>query len=1141
MGVTEDYSQKNRSSRWAFLAVLQIVLPPIIIGIYLLIISDASTRLFRDYGLSQHKTSVIRVVSMAYNAIQPTLEEIRQGKLDEREGLARVRDMLHNMTYQDDGGQNYLFLLSNKGMGLAHPFEPQLEGVDRWNEYDAQGKYYIREIVQTALANPQGGFVTYLYPLPNSSALMQKISYVISIPELHAVLGTGIYLDIENKEQSQVIDNINGFLFVLVGLIAATSLFSVYQITKSSRRLAGEISEREKAQWNTQISEQNLRVVFDNIYDAIIIHDTEGKVMQVNQRGLELFGLPADHAGILTIYDISEVADASHNLLKDCWQRVQKGQEVIFEWRGRRWGSLDLFDVDVVLRPILWNGKKMILSVMRDIRERKKNEQAIIDSERKYRLLTENMRDVIWQVDAELRFTYLSPSVERIFGYSPGEFIGRQVWKLVTPQHVERIRQELDRYLVQISGSREGGAVFELEAKHKNGSTIWCGVNVSPIFDENRRLVGLQGVTRDITNRKKQQELLEHSEERLRSLMENSKDGINLFDEQGRAIEWNAAAENITGIPRSEAMGQYLWDIIWRSASEKWKTPAWHEYIKKEINETLQTGKPLFKRTEEVDFTLPDGSSRIVLQNLFPIKTVQGYRLGGILHDITERKKAEMLHMESEERFRSVVEQLAEGLILVDQNGLIIYWNKAFEEMVGIPRANAIGRFAWDVKMETLIPDQKTPEKAEQIIKEIQAVLNGMDTTSMEKSTRMEFTSNRRQKVLEQTTFRIHTPLGNLVAAIVRDVTEQHKAQQKIEHELMKIESLRQIDAHIIAQSPLEESMNAVVLQGKEHLRADGFNLLLLDEDGKRLKVVASAGLTYDVQECPHFADREGPGWSVVHSKRMIRYERNKDAHILHNCDCFQNEQFETYIGVPITSKHSLVGVMEGFLKEGHIIDQDWINYLETLAGQAAIAYESHRLLEHLEYSNQQLSEAYDATIAGWSKALELRDKETKGHSERVMELACKLAIRLGFSEEEMTHFRRGVLLHDIGKMGIPDNILLKPAPLSDEEWLIMKQHPVFAYDLLSPIAYLRPALDVAYAHHERWDGSGYPRALKGEEIPLAARIFSVVDVWDALISDRPYRQAWDSAEVKKYLITNRGVLFDPQVVDVFLEIVVGD
>jgi putative nucleotidyltransferase with HDIG domain len=186
----------------------------------------------------------------------------------------------------------------------------------------------------------------------------------------------------------------------------------------------------------------------------------------------------------------------------------------------------------------------------------------------------------------------------------------------------------------------------------------------------------------------------------------------------------------------------------------------------------------------------------------------------------------------------------------------------------------------------------------------------------------------------------------------------------------------------------------------------------------------------------------------------------------------------------------------------------------------------------------KELMVAYDSTLKGWSNALELRERETAGHSKRVVKLTLELAKRLNIPSDQLIHVERGALLHDIGKMGIPDSILSKPGPLTEEEWIVMRLHPTYAYRLLSEIEYLKPTLDIPYSHHERWDGSGYPQGLSGENIPLAARIFSVIDVWDALASDRPYRPAWEEKEIIKYLKNQSGKQFDPQVLEAFLKLI---
>ncbi|MEN9564783.1 MAG: hypothetical protein RIR73_3027 [Chloroflexota bacterium] len=199
---------------------------------------------------------------------------------------------------------------------------------------------------------------------------------------------------------------------------------------------------------------------------------------------------------------------------------------------------------------------------------------------------------------------------------------------------------------------------------------------------------------------------------------------------------------------------------------------------------------------------------------------------------------------------------------------------------------------------------------------------------------------------------------------------------------------------------------------------------------------------------------------------------------------------------------------------------------------------ERKRAEEALQLAHNQLSDAYEKTIEGWVRALDLRDRETEGHTQRVTEITVRVAAQLGFSEEELSHIKRGALLHDMGKIAIPDEILQKPGPLNESEWERMRQHPQYAYDMLAPIEYLRPALDIPYYHHERWDGSGYPHGWKGEKIPLSARLFAIVDVWDALRSDRPYRKAIPRDQVIDYIKENSNLLFDPKLVDHFIKFV---
>jgi putative nucleotidyltransferase with HDIG domain len=319
----------------------------------------------------------------------------------------------------------------------------------------------------------------------------------------------------------------------------------------------------------------------------------------------------------------------------------------------------------------------------------------------------------------------------------------------------------------------------------------------------------------------------------------------------------------------------------------------------------------------------------------------------------------------------------------------------------------------------------------------------------------------------------------------------------------------------------------------------DAADILLLHPKEQILKYAASQGFRTKTVEASavrmgdDYAGRAAKEGRLIHIENLEGRPGKEHLNTL-----VVEENFVCYYAVPLLAKGKVRGVLEIFHRRPLHSYPEWLDFLQTLAGQAAIAIDNATLFENLEDANRELMQAYDATIEGWSRALDLRDKETEGHTLRVTEMTLILAHKFNFTDEELQHIRWGALLHDIGKLGVPDSILLKPGTLTEEEWVSMKKHPTFAYEMLLPIHYLQPALDIPYCHHEKWDGTGYPRALKGEAIPLAARLFAIVDVWDALTNDRPYRAAWTREEATQYIIDQSEKHFDPKVVELFLDLV---
>ena len=368
------------------------------------------------------------------------------------------------------------------------------------------------------------------------------------------------------------------------------------------------------------------------------------------------------------------------------------------------------------------------------------------------------------------------------------------------------------------------------------------------------------------------------------------------------------------------------------------------------------------------------------------------------------------------------------------------------------------------------------------------------------------------------------------------------KAKRQIEQQFFRIQALRENDLAILGTTDMRVALRTIAEQAKTQLRVDLISILLFNSPLLVLEAAVVIGAhTPELQNARVHLGETLIGRSALERHTLAFPDLSATLAIPQEDKWAQIEKLQACYSVPLIAKGNVVGVLFLGNRTGLQPDQEWLDFLDTLAGQAAMAIDSIKAFEDLQRSNYELALAYNRTIEGWSHALDLRDRETKDHTSRVTETTIMLARMAGMSEMEIMHVKHGSLLHDIGKMGIPDSILLKENPLSDEQWGIMRKHPEYAYEMLFPIEYLRPALDIPYCHHEKWDGSGYPRGLKGEEIPLAARLFAVVDVWDALCSDRPYRKGWSEEKVREYIRLQAGTHFDPQAVDLFLRYVMGE
>lgn len=478
-------------------------------------------------------------------------------------------------------------------------------------------------------------------------------------------------------------------------------------------------------------------------------------------------------------------------------------------------------------------------------------------------------------------------------------------------------------------------------------------------------------------------------------------------------------------------------------------------------------------------------------------------------------------------RFERIIEFSPDGIVIVNAEGTILLANPATLQLLGAQKRSQV--------VEKNISAFIVSTQWEDVLDCLDRIV-----TDTGHSARLETEFTR----MDHSHFAVEMNAGYYIwedepaaQIVLRDISERKQAEAQIQRHIQHLTALRTIDTAITSSTDRRVTLNIILEQVVSQLHVDAAMLLLLEPHSQILEVAAGRGFTTGaIRQTRLRLNEDYPG-RAARERRMLTVRHPDETQPMSKRSALlESECFSTYYAVPLIAKGQVKGVLELFQHNAGTPDAEWLGFLEALAMQAAIAIDNANLFDDLQRANTDLALAYDATLEGWVHALDLRDNETEGHTQRVTEATVRLARNMGFSEAELVHVRRGALLHDIGKMAIPDKILLKPGPLTDAEWEIMRRHPVYAYDWLAPIAFLRPSLDIPYCHHERWDGSGYPRGLCGEEIPLLARIFAVVDVWDALRSDRPYRRQWPEAEVRDYIQSQAGTQFDPQIVAQFLQ-----
>ena len=723
--------------------------------------------------------------------------------------------------------------------------------------------------------------------------------------------------------------------------------------------------------------------------------------------------------------------------------------------------------------------------------DRKRSEEELRTNQQRYQTLVEASTDGIFLETLDGRIIDCNPSGCKMYGYTKEELLHLTVADLIPEEQRSTLEQVIKIELTN------GGMLTESVGLRKNGATFPIEVSTRLTYLADQRLV--VAFIRDITERKLAEETILESETKFRTLAETA--AVGIFIHQGKEFVYvNPGWMAITGYSEEELMAMPFWKLSPPDDQAGWR----------EMATAHSRGEGPSSRYESRIIT-KSGEERWVDIGVGVIEFSGTKATVGTASDITERKQ-------TEERLRlqsTALESAANAIVILNREGRISWVNQAFMWLTGYTEREVL-----DATLEFFDSGRQDAQFYKQLW---DVVLDGRVWHG-------ELVNRRKdgsQYTEEMTLTPVLDDAGRLISfvAIKQDITYRKQRERELE-------TIAKVSAALRTATTRNQIIPLILDQLMDLLGGDGATIGMIDPVTRETVIEMGMG-NWRILAGKRLPFGSGiSGYVISIAKPYINNDARHDPYLAFQ-DLFPPVQ--SIASVPLIVEGSPIGAL--VIGTQRTFDEEDLRLMVAIGDIGASAIHRADLYERTREQALELSQAYDATIEGWAHALELRDKETQGHTLRVTELTQRLAEAMGIQSEEMVHIRRGVLLHDIGKMGIPDQILLKPGKLTDEEWVTMRRHPQYAFDMLSSIPYLRTALDIPYCHHEKWDGSGYPRGLKGEEIPLSARIFAVVDVWDALTTDRPYRAAWKEKDAVAYIEQQSGIHFDPQVAGLFLDL----
>jgi len=851
---------------------------------------------------------------------------------------------------------------------------------------------------------------------------------------------------------------------------------------------------------------QRLDDTLDRLPDPFISYDRNWTVTYVNDAAAAVFGHAPDE---IIGQPLSVLSPEAHRLpvIQAAAQAVETGLTQRVSMYAASLGQ----EVDATA----YATDDGVAVLFRDVTAERQAQRELLASQERFTKVFEASPLAITVTRVrDGHFVDVNPAFTRLSGYTRDDVIGRTSRDL-------HLWADTSERADAIDAMQARGQLLDQEIAFllKSGEIRSGVLSMVPITLAGEACV--VSLIRDVSEEQRAQHSAREMAAELQRTLDQSPDMIVSIDEEGRFVRVSAACERLLGYPPEAMAGQPFVDFVHPLDRERSLHAAAHP-------ETLQQGDAPFQNR------YIDRNGSVVWMEWSSVQVLNGL-LYAVARDVTARRAA----TEDQAFLAAIVRASTDAIIGLALDGTVRSWNAGAERMYGYPAEQMIGH-----RITEIIPPELQGEEERLLALAAQGVY-----TPATETVRLSRSGTRIPVQLSVAPIFDHAGAVVGMSKIAQDISGRREAERQIlrlntrlQRQLDHLNGLREIDLAITSSLDLSITLGLVLDKVRMQVEAEAVTVLLLDPHALTLNYAVTRGFRGMSLHGP--AVRLGgalAGQVALTRQPVVLNDLSGVAWAPDWQQLLDREGLTAYAALPLVAKGKVQGVMEVLRQQAFESSSDWLETLQTLAGQAAIAVDNAQLFIELERGNLELGLAYQETIEGWARALDLRDKETEGHSRRVTELTVRLCRQLGVPAAELVHVQRGALLHDIGKMGIADAVLLKPGPLTPEERLEMQRHPGYAVDLLAPIQFLRPAMDIPHHHHEKWDGTGYPEGLRGAAIPLTARAFAVVDVFDALTNDRPYRPAWPRARVLAYLEEQAGSHFDPAIVRAFLEMLAAE